>query len=159
MAITLDILKSGKNKDAYNEYTYADLKLDIELNSKLPNSPTGVERNKQDLKLNYDETAIHQSIKNIFNTKKGQKILSPELGLDLEQYLFETVSKENGDIIGNTIFEELGMYEPRIKVEGVDIKAQPDQQQYTININIIIPSLDNRRTTVSGSLTPKGFNY
>tara|TARA_Y100001963_G_C6665166_1_gene392354 strand:- start:333 stop:812 length:480 start_codon:yes stop_codon:yes gene_type:complete len=159
MAITLDILKSGKNNDAYKEYTYADLKLDIELNSQVPDSPTGVEKNKQDFKLNYDESAIHQSIKNIFNTKKGQKILSPEFGLDLEQYLFEGVSKENGDIIGNTIFEELPIHEPRIKVQGVDITALPDDHQYTININIIIPSLDNRKTTVTGSLTEKGFNY
>ena len=159
MAITLDILKSGKNKDAYKEYTYADLKLDIELNSIVPDTPTGVSKNAQDLKLDYDESAIYQSIKNIFNTKKGQKILSPEFGLDLEQYLFDGISKENGDIIGNQIFEELSIYEPRVKVEGVDITALPDDNQYTININIVIPSLDNRKTTVSGSLTEEGFNY
>ena len=48
-------------------------------------SPTEI-KNTQDLKIDYDEKAIYNSIRNIFNTKKGQKILNPTFGLDLEQY-------------------------------------------------------------------------
>ena len=110
MAIRLDILKDRKNTDAYRKFSYADLKLDIDLNSHIPSTPTGVGKNPIDFRLSYDENAILNSIKNIFNTKKGQKILSPEFGLDLEQYLFENVSEENADILGKTIYEELSFY-------------------------------------------------
>ena len=159
MAINLDILRDGKNTDVFKKYTYADIKLDIELNSFLPDNTVGAVRNKQDLKIDYDEAAIYQSVKNIFNTKKGQKILSPEFGLDLEQFLFEQISKENADIIGNTILEELGSYEPRITVERVNVIALPDQHQYTLNISIVIPSLNNTRSDVTGTLTREGFTY
>ena len=93
MALKLDILKDAKNTDSFRSYSYADIHLDLELNSHTSNKTVGANKNAQDLKLSYDENAIYNSIRNIFNTKKGQKILTPTFGLDLEQYLFENISK------------------------------------------------------------------
>ncbi len=159
MAIKLDILKDRKNTDNFRQYSYADLKLDLELNSHLPNKPVGINKNPQDLKINYDEEAIYNSIRNIFNTKKGQKILSPEFGLDLEQYLFENVSEENADILGKTIYEELSFYEPRIIVDNVNIIALPDNNEYQITIAVTIPTLNNKKGTIEGLLTESQFIY
>jgi phage baseplate assembly protein W len=159
MAIKLDILKDRKNTDNFRQYSYADLKLDLELNSHLPNKPVGTNKNPQDLKINYDEEAIYNSIRNIFNTKKGQKILSPEFGLDLEQYLFENVSEENADILGKTIYEELSFYEPRIIVDNVNIIALPDNNEYQITIAVTIPTLNNKKGTIEGLLTESQFIY
>ena len=159
MALKLDILKDAKNTDSFRSYSYADLHLDLQLNSHMSNKTVGANKNAQDLKLSYDENAIYNSIRNIFNTKKGQKILTPTFGLDLEQYLFEAISKENGELIGTTIFEELALYEPRIIVDNVDIVARPEQNEYKINISITIPSLNNKKGTASGILTSTGFRY
>ena len=159
MALKLDILKDVKNADSFRSYSYADLHLDLELNSHMSDKTVGANKNAQDLKLSYDENAIYNSIKNIFNTKKGQKILAPTFGLDLEQYLFDNISKENGDLIGNTIYEELALYEPRIVCYSVNIVARPEQNEYKISISITIPSLNNKKGTASGVLTPTGFRY
>jgi len=159
MALRLDILKDRKNTDAYRKFSYADLKLDLDLNSHVPSTPIGIGKNPVDLKISYDENAIFNSIRNIFNTKKGQKILNPTFGLDLEMFLFDNISKENGDMIGRTIYEELPMYEPRITVESVNVIARPDHNEYKISITIIIPSLDNRVSTSTGILTEESFNY
>ena len=159
MAIKLDIFKKRKNTDNYRNFSYADIHLDVQFNSRLSTKPTGVSKNAQDFKLDYDTKAIYNSIHNIFNTKKGQKILNPNFGLDLEQYLFDNISKENGDIIGTTIFEELGLYEPRITVNSVNVLARPDWNEYVIDISITIPSLNNQTETVNGTLTTKGFQY
>ena len=159
MAIKLDILKDKKNTDSYRRYSYADLKLDVELNSHLSTKPTGTNKNAQDLKLDYDTHAIHNSVRNIFNTKKGQKILNPTFGLDLEEYLFDNITKENADIIGNTIYEELPLHESRARVDNVEIIARPNQNEYKINISITIPSLNNQKNNITGTLTPKGFQY
>tara|TARA_R100000908_G_C3609747_1_gene60615 strand:- start:13 stop:495 length:483 start_codon:yes stop_codon:yes gene_type:complete len=159
MALKLDILKDVKNNNSFRSYSYADLHLDIDLSAKTPDKPTGSSKNKQDLKIDYDEQAIYNSIRNIFNTKKGQKILDPTFGLDLEQYLFENVSKENGQTIGQTIFEELGIYEPRIVVDDVTVVARPNNNEYKISISITIPSLNNKKGTATGLLTTQGFNY
>ena len=159
MALKLDILKDAKNTDKFRNYSYADLHLDLRLDSYLSDKTVGASKNNQDLKISYDEEAIYNSIKNIFNTKKGEKILTPTFGLDLEQYLFENISKENGELIGNTIYEELALYEPRIVCNSVDIIARPEQNEYKITISITIPSLNNKKGTANGVLTPAGFRY
>ena len=159
MPIRLDILKDRKNADAYRKFSYADLKLDLDLNSNIPSTPVGVSKNAVDFRLSYDENAIFNSIRNIFNTKKGQKILNPTFGLDLEVFLFDNISRENADIIGKTIYEELPTYEPRITVDSVNVVARPDDNEYEISITIIIPSLDNKAATSTGILTEGTFNY
>ena len=159
MAIRLDILKDRKNTDAYRKFSYADLKLDLDLNSHIPSAPVGVSSNAVDFRLSYDENAIFNSIRNIFNTKKGQKILNPTFGLDLEMFLFDNISRENADIIGKTIYEELPVYEPRITVDSVNVVARPDDNEYEISITIIIPSLDNKTAKTTGILTEGTFNY
>jgi hypothetical protein len=159
MAIKLDIFKKRKNTDNYRNFSYADIHLDVQFNSRLSTKPTGTSKNPQDFKLDYDTKAIYNSIHNVFNTKKGQKILNPNFGLDLEQYLFDNISKENGDIIGTTILEELPLYEPRIKVNSVDVLARPDWNEYVVDISITIPSLNNQVESVNGTLTTKGFQY
>jgi len=159
MAIRLDILKDRKNADAYRRFSYADLKLDLDLNSHIPSTPVGVSKNAVDFRLSYDENAIFNSIRNIFNTKKGQKILNPTFGLDLEGFLFDNISRENADMIGKTIYEELPIYEPRITVDSVNVIAKPDDNEYEISITIIIPSLDNKAASTTGILTEGTFNY
>jgi phage baseplate assembly protein W len=159
MAIRLDILKDRKNTDAYRKFSYADLRLDLDLNSHIPSTPVGVGKNPIDFRLSYDENAIFNSIRNIFNTKKGQKILNPTFGLDLEVFLFDNISRENADIIGKTIYEEMPIHEPRIIVQTVNVIANPDDNEYEITISIIIPSLDNRAATSTGILTEGTFNY
>ena len=159
MPIRLDILKDRKNADAYRKFSYADLKLDLDLNSNIPSTPVGVSKNAVDFRLSYDENAIFNSIRNIFNTKKGQKILNPTFGLDLEGFLFDNISRENADMIGKTIYEELPIYEPRITVDSVNVIAKPDDNEYEISITIIIPSLDNKAASTTGILTEGIFNY
>jgi len=159
MPIRLDILKDRKNADAYRKFSYADLKLDLDLNSNIPSTPVGVSKNAVDFRLSYDENAIFNSIRNIFNTKKGQKILNPTFGLDLEVFLFDNISRENADIIGKTIYEELPIYEPRITVDSVNVIAKPDDNEYEISITVIIPSLDNKAASTTGILTEGTFNY
>ena len=66
MALKLDILKDAKNNNSFRSYSYADLHLDISLDAKTPDKPVGASKNKQDLKIDYDEKAIYNSISNIF---------------------------------------------------------------------------------------------
>lgn len=159
MPIRLDILKDRENADAYRKFSYADLKLDLDLSSHIPSTPVGASKNAVDFRLSYDENAIFNSIRNIFNTKKGQKILNPIFGLDLEVFLFDNISRENADIIGKTIYEELPIYEPRITVDSVNVIARPDDNEYEISITIIIPLLDNKAASTTGILTEGTFNY
>lgn len=112
--------------------TFTDLKLDIELSKKigLGLSP----RLAKDIVVSEDVQAIRNSLYNIFSTKKGQKLLNPNFGSSLEQFLFENVTSTVGEMIGNNILNALESYEPRIDVLAVNVYPQPDFNQYRIQV-------------------------
>lgn len=112
--------------------TFTDLKLDIELSKKvgLGLSP----RLAKDIVVSEDVQAIRNSLYNIFSTKKGQKLLSPNFGSSLEQFLFESVTSSVGEMIGNSILNALQNYEPRIDVLAVNVYPQQDLNQYRIQV-------------------------
>ena len=112
---------------------YTDLHLDLQLSKNIGNGLNYV--NSKDILVDYDIAAIKNSIKNIFTTKKGEKILAPEFGCSLEQYLFEPISELYGRLIGEDIMNSIAKYEPRIEVTAVKVLTQPDDNRYDIEIN------------------------
>ena len=160
MAINLDFLSDQSSKVGDTSYVYADLHLDFKLQNKLSTdylNDTG--RSHKDVKIDYDLRAIVNSISNIFNTKQGEKILNPAFGLDLRQYLFEPISEETAQEIGNDILEQVPLYEPRVILNSVDIIARENYNEYIITISITIPELNNSTTELNGTLTSNGFTY
>lgn len=115
-----------------NVSTYTDIKLDLELAQSV-----GVGLNptiSKDIVVSNDVQAIRNSLYNIFSTKKGQKILSPEFGTSLEQFLFESVTPIMGQIIGENILSSLSRYEPRIEILNVRVIPIPDENAYRIKL-------------------------
>ena len=106
--------------------------LDLQLEKKIGYGDNP--KNSGDIKVDTDYEAIKNSIRNIFNTRRGQKILSPEFGASLDQFLFERVDEFTGSIIGKTILDNLQTYEPRIEVLKVNVYPFPDQNQYNIQV-------------------------
>jgi phage baseplate assembly protein W len=102
---------------------YVDLHLDLTLENNIGLGDNIV--NTRDILVDTDIQAIKNSIRNIFTTKKGQKLLSPDFGCSLEQYLFESVSEFGGNIIGNAINDAIVQYEPRVDVIKIFVETQP----------------------------------
>ena len=73
-------------------FLYSDIHLDIQEQKIYSKSGNTQNISTSDIMLDYDLTAIKNSITNIFNTKKGSRPLYPDWGIDLEQYLFEPIS-------------------------------------------------------------------
>jgi len=130
-----------------DRYTYSDLQLDF-------TNPIA-----KDLASDYDEAAVKNSIFSLFNTVPGQNLLNPRYGLNLVQYLFEPVSESNAQYIGNTIVDNLSIFEPRIKVTGLDVVINEDEQTYTITLSIEIPALNNKRIKIPGTITKTGYTF
>jgi len=137
-------------------YLFKDLFLDLK---------TSVYYNKQlnknsvlkDIQGVFDENAIRNSITNIFLTTPGQKILSPEFGLDLRRYLFEPISDFSAFSIRDDIRNRLPEMEPRITVNNVVVIPNTDQNEYRINMQIDIPSLDVYGISIRSSLNNNGY--
>ena len=137
-------------------YLFKDLFLDLK---------TSVYYNKQlnknsvlkDVQGVFDENAIRNSITNIFFTAPGQKILSPEFGLDLRRYLFEPISDFSAFAIKDDIQNRLPLMEPRLEIEGVSVIPNPDDNEYRINLQINVPSLDVYGISVRSVLNNNGY--
>lgn len=141
-SITFNSFK--KNEITTKRYLYSDLQLDIE-------NPVS-----KDLKADYDETAIKNSLFTLFNTVPGQNLLNPDYGLNLIQFLFLPASNTVGRSIGERILKNINVYEPRVKVQNIDVQVNPDEQMYTITLSILIPSL-NQQIKINGLLDKTGF--
>jgi len=131
---------------------YTDLHLDV-----LQSSNIGVGLNPSfanDILVDNDIFAIKNSINNILNTKPREKLLSPEFGANLEKYLFEPVTDVMGRVIGNEILNAISAYEPRIEVLNVNIVADPDNNQYSIQV--IYEYLELKNTNILTIIAQQG---
>lgn len=111
---------------------YIDLHLDLTGAKNIGDGLNPV--NSGDILVDYDVEAIKNSLRNIFTTKKGQKILNPDFGTALEQFLFTQITNANARAIGNVILRDVTLYEPRIKVSNVIVNPSIDRQIYEIAI-------------------------
>jgi phage baseplate assembly protein W len=102
---------------------YVDLHLDLAIQDNIGSGFKSVK--SKDIRVDTDTQAIKNSIKNIFTTKKGEKILDPDFGCSLEQFLFEKVSEVAAKAIGDTIYDALYQYEPRVDVLKIYVDTQP----------------------------------
>lgn len=160
MAIKLNITKPTTDieKSLSLGYLYKDIMFDI-----VPSFTNNVELYKdneqKDLKAIYNAAAVINSIKNILTTSPGEKILNPEFGVDLRDYLFEPVTETRAFFVGTDLYNGLTNQEPRITIERVDIVAVPDESQYEISLNITIPSLNINNVTLRGVLNNDGYTF
>jgi len=111
-----------------------------------------------DLQVDYDEQAIRNSIKNLFNTRPGQRFLFPLYGLDLYQFLFEPITSEIARLIGEKIVRSVELYEPRIRVVSCDISPKPEENTYEISLIVEIPAFKTT-TTISSTLDTKKQSF
>jgi phage baseplate assembly protein W len=125
---------------------YTDLHLDLEISKSIGLGINVVQTN--DIIVDHDIKAIENSIRNIFTTKKGQKILNPNFGCSLEQYLFTQITDANARAMGNDILNGITQYEPRISVSNINITPQPDQNLYYVQIYYTILEI-NRQSTIN----------
>ena len=102
--------------------------------------------NNEDVRGSYDLDAIKNSIKNLFTSFPGDKILNPEFGLNLNQFLFRACSKETAMLIGNLINREIKKQESRVIIDKISVEAQVDQQQYNITLLLSVPFINNNET-------------
>lgn len=141
-----------------NQFVYKDLALDLSMGYSQNNQ---FFKNKEilDLVADVDFKAIRNSIFNLFNTNQGERILNPTYGLNLKQYLFEGVNKQNGSLIGDAIKTGITAFEPRVNIEQIAIIADEDNNSYEITLIVSAKALQNRTISLPGLLSNSGFKY
>lgn len=157
MAIKIPNLDQISAQYSQKDYYYKDLHLDI---TKSGNYSTVLQKKIEgnDVEVDYDESAIKNSLRNLFNTKPGQRFLFPRYGLDLYQYLFESVNESVGRSIGERIVQSIRDFEPRVTLKNCTVVAKPDDNEYDITIIVEIPIL-NTTASINSTLDIKTQSF
>lgn len=133
---------------------------DLDLSMKVGQTTTNAlldKENSKDLLTKTNFEAVKNSLVNMMLTSPGQKILSPTFGINFGDLLFLPVSKQRGKIIGDSILRNFQSFEPRITIQKINVVADEDQQEYEVDITIIIPDFSDNPLNLKGALSKSGF--
>jgi phage baseplate assembly protein W len=157
MAIVINNLTRTKTY-TQKDITYKDIWFDLQEDA-LPTTNTAFgDITRSDIRVSSDEGAILNSIKNIFTTVPGQKVLNPSFGVNLVQWLFEPCSDFNAREIGEAVVNGIERFEPRVVVNGVTVLQDPDRNEYQIKLALLMPQL-NINKEYRGVLSSPGFDF
>lgn len=73
------------------------------------------------------EESIRESIYLIVMTKKGERIMRPDFGCDIHQYMFEPINSTMLTLVRCAVKEALTRWEPRI--EDIEVETLTSQEE------------------------------
>ena len=97
-----------------------------------------------------DVNAVRNAIHNIFSWIPGERILDPEFGNKIRQYLYEGITDTTSEQITVEIQHAVKKYEPRAEIDGIQrIDNVQDHENNTIGVNVIwhVVGLPNQKYT------------
>lgn len=111
-----------------------------------------------DIEAIVNEEAVVNSVRNWFHSCKYCRLLDPEVGLNLIDYLFMPVDEHTAYFIGLMITTRLPFYEPRINLEHCDITVDSAYDRFIIELKMTIPSLNNKIVNLKEVLESTGYS-
>jgi phage baseplate assembly protein W len=139
------------------DYVYRDIHLGLEAENIISNNNVYKEPTHVDVKSSIDEGAIKNSIINIFNTVPGQKLLTPQFGLNISRYIFQPITHNTTTQIRREIITGIKTWEPRVHIKQLTVTPNILQHEYNITLIIIIPTLSNLDIQYNAAITQAGF--
>tara|TARA_Y100000004_G_scaffold72539_1_gene81469 strand:- start:27 stop:428 length:402 start_codon:yes stop_codon:yes gene_type:complete len=98
--------------------------------------------------------SIARSIRNLVFTSRGDVPFNPVLGSRVSELLFEPMDQITSTALREEIRDTIDNFEPRVRLEEVEVKPDYDEGQYDIIINYIIIGIDVLPQQLSFALVP-----
>ena len=98
--------------------------------------------------------AIARSIRNLIMTVPGERPFNPVLGSQVTNLLFENLDKLTASSIKSEIINTITNFEPRVRLNEVIVKAQPNNNQFDVQIQYYIIGIDVPLQQLSFALEP-----
>jgi phage baseplate assembly protein W len=95
-----------------------------------------------------DYKDIEQSLNILLSTSLGERVMQPEYGCNLTDYMFESLNSTLIGIIKHHVENAILYYEPRIVAENVDVTAADTadllEGKFTITVEYSVPQTNSR---------------
>ena len=83
--------------------------------------------------------AIKQNFKNLVLTSPGERVMLPEFGVGIYNFLFENINNETFNRVAERIAEQTSIYLPVINLEAVDFITNENDSNLGLNeIGVVI---------------------
>ncbi|MEP6627412.1 MAG: GPW/gp25 family protein [Ginsengibacter sp.] len=94
----------------------------------------------------YDD--IQESLNILLSTSLGERVMQPDYGCNLNDYMFESLSSTLIGIIKHHVENSILYYEPRIVAENVDVTPADStdllEGKFTITVTYSVPQTNSR---------------
>ena len=105
-----------------------------------------------------EDEDIREAIVIILSTVPGERVMRPEFGCGIHNYIFSVINSSNLMMIEEEIKSALILYEPRVRIEEIQADADASEEgKLTIKIEYTVLSSNSRFNMVYPFyLTEKG---
>jgi uncharacterized protein len=80
---------------------------------------------RRDVELAEHEEDVRQAVRIILETGRGERVMRPDFGAGLDDFMFEPLNTTTRALIKHRVEEALITWEPRIRVEAVEVLLSP----------------------------------
>ena len=95
------------------------------------------------------EDSIKESIKIILGTAKGERVMRPDFGCDINEIAFAPINTSTGTLIDFHIREALLIWEPRIDLLNVHVSPDENEKnKLVINIEYMVKASNTKSNLV-----------
>ena len=108
----------------------------------------------KDLPVLINERAIVRSVRNLVETIPTERFFDSLLGTDIRESLFENYTRGQVVIIEDQVRETLKRFEPRVDNVGVEVDANPDDNNLNVKVFFDIVGLESAPQFFSFILEP-----
>ena len=99
--------------------------------------------------LVHEEDDIYEAILNILQTAPGERVMRPEYGCGIHDFVFAPMDAWTMGEIMRHVQQALGRWEPRIEVPDVDVSVDPDNDaRLLVTIKYTIKATHDERSLV-----------
>jgi phage baseplate assembly protein W len=95
-----------------------------------------------------EEEDIKQSLIILLSTIKGERVMQPDYGSNMEEFLFEPLNVSFAKRMSDKIERAILFYEPRIKTDDISYNQDNANGLVEIRIDYTVIATNNRRNIV-----------
>jgi len=105
--------------------------------------PVGVNP-KGEIEMSEYEQDIREAIWLILSTAKGERVMRPDFGCGIHDFVFASVNTSNIGLMESSVREALTIWEPRIELKDVSVSTErANEGQLLISIDYRVRSTNN----------------
>ena len=98
--------------------------------------------------------AVKNNIRNLLNTQQSERLMQPQLGMNLRKYLFEQFSDETTFSIQNDIVDTFKNWLPFVEIQDIQVNMGDNDSvgKNTMNVTIVFNITQDPNTLESVSI-------